>query len=175
MNYAGKCLVARPGLENTLFRNSVVFLYEHNPGSVSGVILNKKSQYTTRDLFEHKQYSHIIKTEAVYQGGPVNTKAILLLHTNDWRSTNTMMLNKELSISSDNLMMEKFENLDIPLFYRFFGGAAVWHESQLKSEIKQNQWLITELSTAQIFDYTGGTQWDIAVESAAKTMIDQYF
>jgi len=175
MNYCGKCLIARPKLDTDIFKNSVVFLYEHTWDSVSGLILNKKSQYTTQSLFEHKNRQLPIKPEPVYQGGPVNTKAVLLLHSNDWRSTNTMMINKDISVSSDNLMMQKFENFDIPVLYRFFGGGATWHQLQLEEEIRQGYWLVSELSTAQMFETDGLTQWDLAIETAAKKAVDNFF
>lgn len=175
MNYSGKCLIARPNLNQELFENSVVFIYEHNWESICGLILNKKSHYNTQSLFEHKSFQLPLKPEPVYRGGPVNTKAVLLLHSNDWRSTNTMMINKDLSVSSDNLMMQKFENQDIPTYHRFFSGGAVWHQAQLEEEIHQGCWLIGELSSTQIFETNGLAQWDVAIETAAKQAVDNFF
>jgi len=175
MNLKGKFLIARPTVKDPYFKRSVVFVYEHNPQSVIGLIINKKSpNNTVNDIMRNKGYNDIAETP-LFVGGPMNQAAVCLLHTPEFASSNTLAVDHRFSVSSDDLMMYKFVNGDIPDGHRFIIGSAMWYPGQMNAELKANHWLISELTAHDVFDYEGREMWDRAVEKNAQQTIDKFF
>ena len=174
MDLIGKCLIARPSIEDPLFKRSVVFIYEQNVAGIAGVIINQRSPISTHDIFLNRGFSPSEAAEKVYVGGPVNSNAVLILHTSEWKTTNTLKVNSDLSVSSDDLMFYKFVNGDKPEGYKFITGVAAWHPLQLKQELNNNRWLISNLTVHQILDTDSRQLWDVAIETNAKQTIDRF-
>lgn len=174
MNFAGKCLVATPALSDSMFERAVIYCYEQTGSGVAGLIVNHKSNYTTEDLAASKGYSSGVTVDTIYTGGPVNRSAVVMLHTAGWYSRNTMQVDDEISVSSDDIMIHKYLQGNTPELYKFCAGASVWSPAQLTAEFKRGNWMLTQLTTQQIFCYNGLTQWDMALESAVKDTVDLY-
>lgn len=174
MDLVGKCLIARPSINDPVFKRSVIFIYEQNMNGVAGLIINNRSPYTTHDIFLNRGFTPAEAPEKVYTGGPVNSTAVILLHTSEWKTSNTLQVDSNLSVSSDDLMFYKFVNGDKPEGYKFLTGVSAWHPQQIVEEIKNNSWLISKLSVHQILDIDSRSLWDTAVEINAKDTIDRY-
>jgi len=184
MNLEGKLLVSHPNMaKDSIFYKSVIYLYQDRvqQGSI-GVITNKPSKFTLGDLCNEKAILGNTVQEMVYHGGPVNTNALVLLHTAGWSSQNTAGAGNNLFITSDNLMLEKLVHGDVPRYWRLFGGLCGWAPGQLIAELEgrypfraENSWLIAEPNTELLFEETGDKQWKTAVELSSQQMFDQYF
>lgn len=174
-NFVGKCLIARPSVQDPYFKNSVVFVFEQNDIQTTGVVINKKSNFNTQDLLNRIGSAVPQGIEPVYAGGPVSKNSIIMLHTREWHSTSTFRVAGKYAVSSDDLMLQRFAMGDAPRGYKFCAGVSVWHNQQLQNEIDRASWLCVELSKHTVFDYNGVTQWDLAIEHAAKNTIDQFF
>ncbi len=175
MDLKGKCLIARPSITDPFFKKSVVLIYEHSVQATVGLVLNKPiPKFSLKDILSNRGYDNIA-TDPLYLGGPVNERAISMLHTGNWYSSNTMSINDQISISSDDLMIYKFVNGDTPDDYRFFLGSAIWHPQQIAQEIAANHWLIGDMDEQDIFNHDGRTLWDLAIENSARDTIDKFF
>lgn len=175
MDLKGKCLIARPSITDPFFKKSVVMIYEHSIQGTIGLVLNKKTPaLQLKDILANRGYDSIA-VDSIYVGGPVNERAISMLHSGNWYSSNTMPVNDHISISSDDLMIYKFVNGDVPDGFRFFLGSAAWHPKQIVHEINNNHWLIGEIDPQDIFSYEGRELWDLAIENTARDTIDKFF
>lgn len=175
MDLKGKCLIARPSIVDPFFKKSVVLIYEHTVQATVGLVLNKPiPKLLLKDILYNRGYDSVA-IDPLYMGGPVNERAISMLHTGNWYSSNTMPINDQISISSDDLMIYKFVNGDIPDGYRFFLGSAIWHPQQITQEIAANHWLISELGERDIFNHDGREMWDMAIETNARETIEKFF
>ena len=120
--YRGKLLVAGPILNsNPVFSRSVVYVYEQREGGeVIGVILNKPSQFrcSSLGLLKDIPFDPQLEETFVHKGGPVSDTSVLLLHTNEWQSTNTLQASGELAMTSDMLMIEKLSTGNTPKGWR---------------------------------------------------------
>lgn len=175
MDLQGKCLIARPSIIDPNFKRSVVYIYEHSATATIGFVVNKrKPDVLLKDLLIERGFD-TFSTDPVYAGGPVNQRAVVMLHTTGWHSSNTMVVNDQVSITSDDLMIYKFVNGDVPDGFKFCLGSAVWHPKQIVMELQANHWLVSELTPHQIFDYDGREQWDLAIEASAKETIERFF
>lgn len=178
----GKLLVAHPRLTSSPFNRSVVLITEdHQNGSV-GLILNKATDFSLRQVMEQKGYDCLMD-RMVYLGGPVNSSALVMIHSDTWYSSNTMVVKPGVAISSDNLMIEKVAMGDYPGRWRFVCGISGWAKGQLHAEIagtgpyslKGPSWLTVDADEDIIFKYDGEKQWHKAVELCSQTMMNQYF
>jgi len=175
VSYRGKLLVAHPNLKSTVFKKTVIYLYEDSQAGVSGVILNKSSDWGLDHIFEHKGFNYASE-DFVYLGGPVNIQAITLLHTDDFYSANTVPVSGGVSISSDNFMFEKIATDNTPEQWRLFVGLSNWKIGQLDREISQHRaWLLADADLSIMFDYNGVEQWEKAIEHCSQCMVDSYF
>jgi putative transcriptional regulator len=150
--YKGKLLVATPVLNhNVVFSKSVVYVYDENAqGQVMGVILNKPSKFKISSLGSLKDipFDPSLELKYVHKGGPVSDTSVILLHTNEWVSSNSQNANNQLSITSDLLMIEKLATGNEPKSWRMFAGMSVWGMDQLDNEVNnQNAWLTCDPQT----------------------------
>jgi len=184
MSRIGKILIANPVMTgDNPFAKTVIYIYADDPvqGTV-GVILNKPSETTVQELFYDHKATYPSSSPIVHVGGPVNTTAIVLLHTDDWNSQNTALAGNNLLISSDKLMFVKMAQGNEPIYWRMIIGLSSWSPDQLDMEIrgqfpynKSHQWLTADPTEDIIFGYDGEEQWNKALELYSHQTIDQWF
>ena len=139
-----------------------------------GILLNKPTSWKVKDFLASKNYDYI-GSEVIYKGGPVNEQAIVLLHDNDWYSSNTMQVGADLAISSDVLMLEKLSMSNTPKQWRLFAGVAAWAPGQLDREMRSPVgWQVATPDSSIIFDRDGERQWNKAIQLCSQQLIDQY-
>lgn len=184
MSYAGKVLIAHPNIESgNIFKSTVIYIYQDDDKlGTLGVILNKKSRYTIADVCADKNIIFGDTTKYVYHGGPVNQQALVLLHSDEWKSSNTADAYNNLCVTSDNLMLEKIARGDEPAYWRLFGGMSGWQPGQLEAELSgewpyrpENSWLVATISDEDLFLLDGKEQWQTAFNQCSKQLYDQYF
>jgi len=184
MSWKNKLLIAHPNLpRHSIFSKSVIYLYEDNTRSGSvGVILNKNSEYTVNYLAESKGFFYPDHNQMLKLGGPVSEKTILMLHSDEWYSSNTMQVGGGLAVSSDDIMIEKLSMGNEPRQWTMCLGMCAWQPGQLAMEINaqfpytiENSWLTCEADDTIVFGYDGESQWEKAVELSSQQMIDSFF
>ena len=117
VNFQGKLLVAHPNLTG-FFSRTIILIYQDDPkNGISGLVLNKPTQVTVKQIVEDRGFGYD-GTEHMYKGGPLNDQAILMIHEDQWYSGNTMQIGNGLSITSDNLMIEKMSMNNTPRQWR---------------------------------------------------------
>ena len=174
MNLTGKCLIARPTMVDPFFAKSVVYIYEHSIKGTAGIIINKKLSNNTKSLLANKGFDTNVPAEPLYAGGPVNERAVIMLHSGDWQSSNTLKVTKSISVTSDDIMLFRYTQGETPRYYRFCCGASVWHPQQIKQEIARNSWLICDLDLETIFETHPTHLWDTAIEQTAAETMEKY-
>ena len=79
---ANHFLIAMPSLEDPNFSRSVTWLCEHNDDGAMGIVINRPSDVSVRELYEHLELPISTgETEApVLIGGPVQTDRGFVIH-----------------------------------------------------------------------------------------------
>lgn len=183
MTTVGNLLIAHPNLRKANpFHKTVIYVYEHNDNGVMGVVLNRNTEFSIQSLFRSKGHLYNNGIPTLHQGGPVNESALVLLHTDEWHSTNTATAGPGLRVSSDGLMFEKMAMGDEPVLWRLFNGMSAWAPGQLEMELKgqfpyrpENSWLTATANDSIVFEYDGEEQWEQAIELSRTQMINQFF
>jgi putative transcriptional regulator len=174
-NRAGKYLVARPVIQSGFFKQSVVFIYEDNPlGATTGLALHSRTNLKFSTVAE--QFGCVTQTldDYIYKGGPVNENSLLMLHTPDFESSNTLWTQNNLCVSSDAHMVRKLSQSAWPNYYKLVTGVCVWAGGQLDNELERNNWLLCDLPTDMVFTLDGLNLWNTAIDIYSTQIFDQY-
>jgi len=176
-SFKGKLLVAHPqNMSDPRFAETVVYIYEHADNVVLGLVLNKPSTMSVADLHSIRGYHNSGATGKMHKGGPVSDQSLLLLHTDDWYSTNTFQTTHGNAISSDELMLEKMVNNNTPACWRLMAGICTWTYPQLCVEVyKHHAWLVVEPNEEIFYNFDELEQWQAAIDLASSRMVESFF
>jgi putative AlgH/UPF0301 family transcriptional regulator len=180
----GKLLIAHPNLpKDNWFCRTVVYIYNESPQQGTlGVTLNVPTTTPFKRLCYDKGVIYPSENPSVFKGGPVSEQSIVILHTDEWHSKNTIQAGPAYRLSSDEVMFERLSLGDTPVYWRPFLGLTAWAPGQLDAELTgtfpytaANSWLICDATDDILFNYTGEEQWKAAVELCSHQMINQFF
>jgi putative transcriptional regulator len=166
----GNLLIAPPAVKGTFWHKSVIMITEdHNHGSI-GLVLNKRSTLTIEEFGQQLGIPLNI-SGYVYQGGPLNPQGLSFIHSNEWRSSNTLRLNDNFSLSSDEEILPRFSIGDTPKRWRMFLGISVWGPGQLSAELtgtppwkKETSWCTVNSNPELVFETDQKEQWCNALD-----------
>ena len=174
MDLTGKLIIAPPSVKGNFWYKTSILVTEHHSNGSLGLVLNKRSQMTIPE-FANQVGFQLDQAGYVYLGGPVNVKALTMLHSTDWHCSNTMRVTNDLAISSAEDLLPKLAMGDTPSQWRLFLGLCGWAPGQLEQELKgqhpfkhENSWLIANPDTGLVFDTDLKEQWTQCVERSGQ-------
>jgi putative transcriptional regulator len=172
---SGSLLIANPAYADQEQQGHVVYITESTKYSTMGVVLNSSNSYDLGDLLIQKDIDWPYETY-VGVGGAFSPSCLIMLHTNDWYSSNTMPVTNDLSISSDAVMLEKLEMGNTPDWYRMFMGTSGWSPQELNQELKGKnpKWLLLAKPSQRVIRTETSNIWDIAVGELSKDVFSSY-
>jgi putative transcriptional regulator len=174
----GKLLVATPKLENTMFSKTVILLFDHGTRTgAQGLVVNRMSKQTTVSrLIDDPGLSNSPMLDVpVYHGGPVAERTITMLHSSEWFSSNTRVINSDFSMSSDKFMLEKISSGNAPIDWMITAGKCGWVPGQLENEIASGAWLTLTAKPAIVFSTGEVSLWKLCIELCASETMEQFF
>lgn len=178
VNLTHHFLIAMPGLDDDTFAKSVVYLCEHTPQGALGLMINKPSDLSLKQLFDKIDLPlrrADLAQAPVFQGGPVQTERGFVLHdpmlANDTPVTestpsvyaSTMRIPGGLEMTTSRDVLEAVALGAGPTRVLVTLGYASWGEGQLESELGENNWLTVEADPAVIFDTPVPERYDRAL------------
>jgi putative transcriptional regulator len=159
----GQLLVAMPGMSDSRFARSVVYVCAHSPDGAMGIIVNQRARKISfSDLLV--QLDVIGPEEAirlpsragaiqVLKGGPVETGRGFVLHSADFFIDNsTLPINEGISLTATVDILRAIARGDGPDQAMLALGYAGWSPGQLEEEIQQNGWLTVPAEPSLLFD-----------------------
>lgn len=159
----GHILIAEPFLPGSYFNRSIIILVSYSDKGAVGFILNKKVDYPVEDLFlDFPDFD-----ADIHIGGPVGTDSIYFIHTLGNAIPGSLHIKENLYWGGD------FETLKLQIKLgmvqknqiRFFLGYSGWDPGQLEEEIRENSWLVAELSQAELMSIDENDMWVESVRS----------
>lgn len=160
----GQLLIAMPGMADTRFARSIVYLCAHNSDEgAMGIIVNQlEPEVSLTDLFvqlgilSNDEKSEMAKPVAqmhVHRGGPVETGRGFVLHTADFMLEGaTLRIGENVCLTSTLEILRAIAEGHGPQAAIFALGYAGWAPGQLESEIQANGWLLAPGDDAILFD-----------------------
>jgi putative transcriptional regulator len=140
-------LVASPSLRDPNFFRSVVLIIEHTDDGALGLVLNRPSNSSLKELWEKATQEHCSTTEPLYIGGPVSG-TLTALHTQPHISDIDVVPGVYFSTQAAHL--QTFVQGGDSCF-RIFAGHSGWAGGQLESEMADDSWITTAANAEYIF------------------------
>jgi putative transcriptional regulator len=142
---AGYFLIARPMLQDSSFRQTVVLLLQHGPDGAFGLVVNR-SKYVDGLPFP------------VYLGGPCDFEGLLMVHGHsDWGKMEGEKSSGEVApgiFLGDASCLERVSEPEAgqDLRFRVFRGYAGWAPKQLEGELEAGAWVVVSANGHLLFD-----------------------
>ena len=175
--YTGKCLIATPQLDKSMWEQTVLFIAQHhNKLGTQGYVINRPSSTRVTTLFSNLGvYAPPHLTDFIHLGGPVKERSITMLHSSEWYSASTHPITPNISFSYDEFMVEKMCMGDTPDRFTMLAGSATWQAGQLEQEIERGSWLVADIAEDLIFSKRKENIWSESLEIYSQSLFDNYF
>lgn len=171
INLTHHFLIAMPGLEDEGFAKSVIYMCEHSGRGALGLIINKPSDISLKNLFDKVELPlrrEDLARSPVFQGGPIQTERGFVLHESMMPGhesvyASTMSIPGGLEMTTSKDVLEALSTGAGPRRIFVSLGYSSWGEGQLESEISDNSWLTVEADLGVIFDTPAEQRYDKAL------------
>ena len=170
----GNIICALPQLNDLFFSKSIIYITHHNRDGAVGIVLNYKIMNIKGiDLFKKLKISNVNENLnmnfSFHIGGPLNQNNGFILHSNDYKSTSTIKVSKNVKLTcSTNIITDIAQNKGPKKFFISLGYSG-WGPGQLEDEIKQNSWINLNEELDLLFETESEKKWTNAIK---KTGID---
>ncbi|MBX2885487.1 MAG: YqgE/AlgH family protein [Granulosicoccus sp.] len=154
MNLTDHFLVSMPQMQDSLFKDSVVYVLNHGELGAFGVIVNNLLDIRLNAVLSQLNID-ITATNLdevpVFCGGPVDETHGLVLHKPGPKFEITHDFAGGVSLSSSRDVLEAIARADEPRDFLLLLGHAGWAPGQLEMEIAANAWLTSAADTEILF------------------------
>lgn len=168
----GQFLIAMPGMLDTNFERTVVYICAHSEDGAMGFIINRPQDMNFKDVLLHLQL--VDEDEAIClpprtvdfpirSGGPVESGRGFVLHSDDYSSDSSIPVSDDISLTATLDIVRAISRGEGPRRGLLMLGYAGWGAGQLENEIAANGWLTCPASEDLIFDTAAEDKYDRAL------------
>lgn len=152
-------LVARDGLTDPDFADSVVLVMNNLGPAPVGVIVNRPTKIAVSELFPRlKQLARV--HDKVYFGGPVEYGSVWFLIRASSAPEHAIRALDGLYLSADEDLLMQLLNREKPMDgLRIFIGHSGWAPGQLEAEIANGDWALQRANSDAIFNRKSEHTW----------------
>ncbi|MCQ2965229.1 MAG: YqgE/AlgH family protein [Alphaproteobacteria bacterium] len=161
----GKFLISTPTIDDGPFKKSVIYICLHNQEGAMGLMFSSKlSHFTFENLLQQLNIikNKYPKTITLLSGGPVDPSRGFVIHSPEFKTKTSVHIEPDMSFSLSTEVIKAIAENNGPEKFSIFLGYSAWKAGQLENEIKENYWLIADLSSNFIFDIPVEKRWDYA-------------
>ena len=170
----GQFLIAMPGMQDSRFARTVVYICAHSADGAMGIMINQPApQITFRDLLVQLgiipegpeiRLPEPVDAMRVHRGGPVETGRGFVLHSADYFIENsTLPIDEHVCLTATLEILKAIAVGKGPRNAMLALGYAGWAPGQLESEIQANGWLNCPATPELIFDPDVDAKYDQAL------------
>lgn len=163
----GDLLLSEPFMRDVHFKRTVILICEHNDLGSAGLILNQPTNMAIADAIE--TFPNV--DAPLFLGGPVETELLFYVHTLGDRLKGSKHIIDNIYWGGDFEQMKflldtkQAGKSDI----RFFAGYSGWGPNQLKTEHKENSWIVTPATNTFVFEPDHKLLWKNVLCSMGKS------
>ncbi len=166
-NLSNQFLIAMPGMLDTSFAASVVYICEHSPRGALGLVINRPTDVVLKELFDRidlELNQPGLGERTVYFGGPVQTERGFVLHDPTSQTyASTLQVPGGLQMTTSKDVLEHISDGIGPTRFFVALGYSGWGAGQLEEEIAHNGWLTVEADPSVVFDVATEQRLDAAM------------
>jgi len=171
MNLTNHFLIAMPGINDTYFKNSVIYVCEHNEEGAMGLMINAPLNITVGDMLnkvdlepQSLQQKEFSLSNPVYNGGPISEDRGFILHRPLEHFESSLTMSNELTVTTSKDILAVLGTSVEPDDYIVALGYSGWSTGQLEEELAKNSWLTVEADTKIIFDTPIQEKWSCSIK-----------
>jgi putative transcriptional regulator len=164
---AGQFLVASPKMSDPRFRQTVIFLAEHDENGALGLVVNRRVEKANlRELAEGMPIPEPPEDVAtwVYYGGPVEPHYVFVLHSSETLPGKSVELIEGVALSRDVEMLSRIAEGKGPERFLLILGYAGWAPNQLEGELATGAWMVVDVDPALIFSEEPEKVWQAIMD-----------
>jgi putative transcriptional regulator len=168
----GRLLVANDSMRDPRFSRSVIYLVRHNEQGALGFVINVPMgevpfERALRPLgLEAPPGSGDLR---VHYGGPVDERHGFILHTSDWKSDDTIVVDGRFALTEDPKILLAMAERTGPRRALFVLGYAGWGPGQLDREMTTGAWGVAIPDERLVFDTDAAQKW---IEAMARRILE---
>ena len=156
--------------------------HDHASGSFA-LCVNKPTKWTLDTVIEASDIEiDWVPKIPVYWGGPVSPNSLWMMHSSEWRTQHTVVLDDKWAMTSDMEMFQHIADCDCPRHFRIVMGYCSWGPGQLRSELegnppwqKQHSWLVAQnLGPEWLFEQDVEDLWGSATTLSSHQAVDSW-
>jgi len=165
-------LIATERMLDSRFKKTVIVMLGNDEEGAWGLVINKPMGSVPLALLISPSLTTLEKREELYEvkisifwGGPVETKKIFVLHSNEYQSETTKNYG-DISISQDyNILIDIAEKKG-PKKSLVILGYSGWGGGQLEGEMERDHWILSEVDVNIIFEKESANKWQKAFKNS---------
>ena len=165
-------LVAKRGMVDANFAETVVLAVRPDDGGPIGVILNRPSTIELRSLYPDRA-EVANRRDLVFLGGPVEPDALLFAFRSPRKPSKGLFVTDDIYISGfSEVLAEILKHPENAGQQRFFTGFSGWAAGQLEDEIAQGGWYVLRFEAGVVFDMNPLTMYAEMLKRATVPRIE---
>ena len=160
-------LVAKAGMMDPIFSETVVLVVRPDDGGPVGVILNRPSTVELRSLYPDRA-EIADRRDLVFLGGLLEPDALLFAFRSSRKPPQGLFVADDIYLSGfSEVLTELLKHPENAGQQRFFIGFSGWAAGQLEDEIAQGGWYVLHFDARTVFDMNPLTLYRELLERAA--------
>lgn len=157
---SGQLLLAMPGMTDSRFENTVIYICTHTEEGAMGLVINKQCENIDfPDLLNQLNIDHSgpsmrkkdLEKITLHEGGPVESGRGFILHTADYVQETTLIISEIIALTATIDILTSIAMGEGPQDYLIALGFSGWSRGQLENEILSNSWLSIEADEELVF------------------------
>jgi len=157
----GQFLIAMPGIADSCFSRSVVYICAHSAEGAMGFIINQPQQLTFVDILLHLKViadedaillSNETRGFPIRKGGPVESGRGFVLHSDDYLTQSSIPVSEDICLTATVDIIRAMSRGKGPSKAALMLGYAGWGAGQIENEIANNGWLTCPADETLIFE-----------------------
>jgi len=165
-------LIATKKMKDNRFEKTVIAMMESDKNGAWGLVINKPLGSLPVALLINPSLSTSEEREELYNidipifwGGPVDTKKIFILHSNEYQSDSTNNYGK-ISISQDYDTLFDIAKNKGPKRSLVILGYSGWGSGQLEGEMERDHWILSDIDLDIAFENESKIKWNKAYKNS---------
>ena len=158
-SFSPKLLVSSPSLLDPNFFRSLVLVFKHDTDGALGLVVNRRTQYPAKEVTKSLKIQWASNEQKMIGvGGPVEPQSLWFLHSSEDMFDESVAIGDALAVSRSENALRVLCRRDDP-YLSLFVGYSGWGPGQLENEIRDGDWMLTELDIPLIFGTAPESQW----------------
>jgi len=168
----GRLLAATESMRDPRFSRAVLYLVRHDERGALGLVVNVP--------LGEIPFERALKplgldapansgTVRVHYGGPVGERQGFVLHTPDWKTESTTVVNEHFAVTEDPSVLMAMASGSGPRKALFVLGYAGWAPGQLDAELTTGAWAVAVADERLVFETDPAQKW---IEAMARRILE---